>query len=49
MYVTHKSEDHTTWREKKSKRKGKKNDSKNPVGATLQLNDKLKAALVTKF
>ena len=53
MYVTHKPEDHTTWLERKKKSKENRNKSSNGTRPTkensLQLNDKLKAALVTKF
>ena len=58
MYVTHKAEDHTLWKEDKKeyykKRqeafKNKRNGaSQKPSDNTLQLNDTLKAAMVTKF
>ena len=53
MYVTHKPEDHTSWLERKNKSKENRNKSKSgtqaPNDNSLQLQDKLKAALVTKF
>ena len=48
MYVTHKPEDHVTWSQNRKNKKGKKNSAENN-NKDLQLTDKLKAALVTKF
>ena len=51
MYVTHKPEDHTKWKEdnkaRKEKRRAKSKNGKDKN--SLQLDDKLKAALVSKF
>jgi hypothetical protein len=52
MYVTHHPDKHTEWYEnrKKSKEAGKSGDSKSGGTAkSLQVNDKLKAAMVAKF
>ena len=59
MYVTHKPEDHTQWREMKEKFKKERQDtaaatqnsssSANDAKKTLALSDKLKAAMVSKF
>jgi hypothetical protein len=56
MYVTHKEEDHTDWVENKKKNKDKSNSgsdksssSSSGKGKSLQLNDKMRAAMVAKF
>ena len=53
LYVTHKPEDHTEWKNNPKqwlkKRSGQEKSTNSGGDKTLKLNDKLKAALVTKF
>ena len=52
MYVNHKPEDHTHWqeRQKKSRKNGSRGGQKDDSTTNnLQLDDKIKAAMVTKF
>jgi hypothetical protein len=51
MYVTHKPEDHTSWKDRKNTNRNKKSNGNggDPSNNNLQLDDKLKAALVSKF
>lgn len=54
MYVTHKEEDHTDWVERKKRNKDQSNSDSaksggSSRGKSLQLNDKMRAAMVAKF